>query len=124
DPRGWWAALNACVAPAACFNDILPPPAKMLMRRNFVKHCPHRHTVYDAWGMGGKNTRGRGLCALYTGESGTGKTLAAEAIANEGGLDLYRINLANVVRQSIGQTVKNVRRTLRSSSVRGRRPLC
>src|SRR5262249_12666960 len=119
DPRGWWAALNACVAPAACFNDILPPPAKMLMRRNFVKHCPHRHTVYDAWGMGGKNTRGRGLCALFTGESGTGKTLAAEAIANEVGLDLYRIDLATVVSKYIGETEKNLKRLFDGAEVSG-----
>jgi hypothetical protein len=108
--RGGLDALAQRVDSRACFDDVVLRPAQMLMLRDIAEHLRHRHTVYDVWGMGGTSTRGRGLCALFTGESGTGKTLAAEAIANEVGLDLYRVDLATVVSKYIGETEKNLKR--------------
>ena len=69
-----------------------------------------RHTVNDLWGFGGKFSRGLGLSVLFAGESGTGKTMAVEAIANHLQLDLYRIDLAAVVSRYVGDTEKNLRR--------------
>ena len=69
-----------------------------------------RGKVYDDWGFRRKMNRGLGISALFAGESGTGKTMAAEVIANELRLDLYRIDLSAVVSKYIGETEKNLRR--------------
>ena len=66
--------------------------------------------VYGDWGFAGKSTRGLGISALFSGASGTGKTMAAEVLANELALDLYRIDLSAVVSKYIGETEKNLRR--------------
>jgi SpoVK/Ycf46/Vps4 family AAA+-type ATPase len=65
--------------------------------------------VYGTMGFAGKTSRGLGISALFTGTSGTGKTLAAEVLANELGLDLYRVDLSQVVSKYIGETEKNLR---------------
>lgn len=70
----------------------------------------HRLTVYQDWGFGHRSTRGLGITALFAGESGTGKTMAAEVLANELNLDLYRIDLSAVVSKYIGETERNLRR--------------
>jgi SpoVK/Ycf46/Vps4 family AAA+-type ATPase len=66
--------------------------------------------VYADWGFASKSKRGLGIGALFVGESGTGKTLAAEVLANDLRLDLYRIDLSQVVSKFIGETEKNLRR--------------
>ncbi len=70
----------------------------------------HRARVYDGYGFRERLPRGLGISALFAGPSGTGKTMAAEAIANELELDLYRIDLASVVSKYIGETEKNLKR--------------
>ncbi|MHB1318733.1 MAG: ATP-binding protein [Anaerolineae bacterium] len=70
----------------------------------------YRHVVYDAWGFGRQSARGQGLSALFAGPSGTGKTMAAEVIANDLALDLYKIDLSGVVSKYIGETEKNLDR--------------
>ena len=69
-----------------------------------------RTTVYEAWGFAAKGSRGLGISALFAGASGTGKTMAAEVLAGELRLDLYRIDLSQVVSKYIGETEKNLRR--------------
>jgi len=66
--------------------------------------------VYGAWGFGHQSPRGQGLSALFAGPSGTGKTMAAEVIANDLALDLYKIDLSGVVSKYIGETEKNLDR--------------
>jgi SpoVK/Ycf46/Vps4 family AAA+-type ATPase len=66
--------------------------------------------VYETWGFAAKSSRGLGISALFAGVSGTGKTMAAEVLANELQLDLYRIDLSQVVSKYIGETEKNLRR--------------
>jgi vesicle-fusing ATPase len=75
--------------------------------------------VYDTWGFGRQSARGLGVTALFTGESGTGKTLAAEVIAAELGHDLYRIDLASVVSKYIGETEKNLRAVFDAAQTSG-----
>ena len=70
----------------------------------------NRSTVYETWGFGARMNRGLGISALFAGASGTGKSMAAEVIANELRLDLYRIDLSAVVSKYIGETEKNLRR--------------
>jgi SpoVK/Ycf46/Vps4 family AAA+-type ATPase len=69
-----------------------------------------RFRVYEDWGFGAKSTRGLGISALFVGGSGTGKTMAAEVLAKHLKLDLYRIDLSQVVSKYIGETEKNLRR--------------
>jgi SpoVK/Ycf46/Vps4 family AAA+-type ATPase len=80
------------------------------MLREIAAHVRQRATVYQNWGFAAKNTRGLGISALFAGASGTGKTLAAEVLAQELHLDLYRIDLSSVVSKYIGETEKNLRR--------------
>jgi hypothetical protein len=108
--RGGLDAFAQRVDSKACFDDLVLPPAQIQLLREIAEHLPQRRKVYEEWGLGGKTERGQGLCALFAGESGTGKTLAAEAIANEVSLDLYRIDLASVVSKYIGETEKNLKR--------------
>jgi SpoVK/Ycf46/Vps4 family AAA+-type ATPase len=66
--------------------------------------------VVDQWGFGAKLAKGLGLSALFSGEPGTGKTMVASLIAQELGLQLYQIDLANLVSKYIGETEKNLAR--------------
>src|SRR5262249_35465191 len=73
-------------------------------------HVRHRAKVYEDWGFAARSSRGPGISALFAGPSGTGKTMAAEVLAGELRLDLYRIDLSSVVSKYIGETEKNLRR--------------
>jgi SpoVK/Ycf46/Vps4 family AAA+-type ATPase len=66
--------------------------------------------VLDEWGFGRKLSLGKGVNALFAGPTGTGKTMAAEIIANELGLELYKIDLSSVVSKYIGETEQNLDR--------------
>ena len=76
-------------------------------------YVTHYHTVYGNWGFGRKLSLGKGLNVLFAGPSGTGKTMAAEIMANELGLDLYKIDLSAIVSKYIGETEKNLDRVFR-----------
>jgi SpoVK/Ycf46/Vps4 family AAA+-type ATPase len=73
-------------------------------------HASQRQKVYEEWGFEEKNSRGLGITALFSGTSGTGKTMAAGVLANMLGLDLFRIDIATVVSKYVGETEKNLRR--------------
>jgi hypothetical protein len=98
------------IDPAAGWDDlILPEPQKYTLRQ-IASHLRHQLRVYEEWGFARKGSRGLGLSTLFCGESGTGKTMAAEVLASELHLDLYRIDLSSVVSKYIGETEKNLRR--------------
>jgi SpoVK/Ycf46/Vps4 family AAA+-type ATPase len=73
-------------------------------------HVRQRALVYEQWGFARQSARGLGIGALFSGSTGTGKTMAAEVLANELRLDLYRIDLSSLVSKYIGETEKNLRR--------------
>jgi len=98
------------IQPAAGWDDLVLPPQQMQTLRDVALHVRHRTTVYEKWGFAAKGARGLGISALFSGASGTGKTMAAEVLANELRLDLYRIDLSAVVSKYIGETEKNLRR--------------
>ncbi|HEY2800174.1 MAG TPA: ATP-binding protein [Chthoniobacterales bacterium] len=98
------------IASSATWDDIVLPAAQMRTLQTIALHVRHRATVCDDWGFAEKSERGLGLSALFAGPSGTGKTLAAEILANELRLDLFRIDLSAVVSKYIGETEKNLRR--------------
>ncbi|HNP73667.1 MAG TPA: ATP-binding protein, partial [Kouleothrix sp.] len=95
---------------AAAWDDLVLPEAQLEMLRGVLAHVRQRATVYERWGFARRGGRGLGITALFAGPSGTGKTLAAEVLANELRLDLYRVDLSQVVSKYIGETEKNLRR--------------
>ena len=98
------------IEPVATWNDLVLPDSQRQILRDMTAHLRHRNRVYESWGFASKGSRGLGLSALFAGASGTGKTMAAEVLANELRLDLYRIDLSQVVSKYIGETEKNLRR--------------
>jgi len=98
------------LTPSAGWDDLVLPELQMKILRHLAAQVRYRLLVYETWGFSAKSRRGLGISALFTGESGTGKTLAAEVLANELALDLYRIDLSAVVSKYIGETEKNLKR--------------
>jgi hypothetical protein len=95
--------------PMATWEDLVLPELETVSLREIAAQARGRSTVYDDWGFAQRMNRGLGISALFAGESGTGKTMAAEVIANELKLNLYRIDLSAVVSKYIGETEKNLR---------------
>ncbi|MBN1428163.1 MAG: ATP-binding protein [Anaerolineae bacterium] len=98
------------IVPLATWEDLVLPDAQMQILREISVHVRQRMKVYEAWGFAARSARGLGISALFSGASGTGKTMAAEVLANDLHLDLYRIDLSQVVSKYIGETEKNLRR--------------
>ncbi|MBI3900063.1 MAG: ATP-binding protein [Gammaproteobacteria bacterium] len=94
----------------ATWDDIELAPAEKNLLYQIAQQVGTRSAVYDNWGFRQRMNRGFGISVLFAGESGTGKTMAAEIIANELGLMLYRIDLSAVVSKYIGETEKNLRK--------------
>lgn len=120
-PDRVWDACRARVRPRldslaqrldakATWNDIVLSADGLQMLHQIAAQVSQRSKVYGEWGFARKMNRGLGISALFAGESGTGKTMAAEVIANELRLNLYRIDLSAVVSKYIGETEKNLRR--------------
>jgi hypothetical protein len=103
-------ALAQRLEPSATWDHLVLPERELGMLRELAAHVRRRTKVYDEWGFGGGGARGLGVSALFAGASGTGKTMAGEVLANELDLDLYRIDLSQVVSKYIGETEKNLRR--------------
>jgi len=98
------------IEPVATWDDLVIPEKQKQVLSQIAVHVRQRAKVYYGWGFASKGARGLGISALFAGPSGTGKTMAAEVLANELRLDLYRIDLSQVVSKYIGETEKNLRR--------------
>ena len=107
------------IEPGAGWDDLVLPEAQMRSLREIASQVRHRATVYDTWGFAGRGARGLGISALFAGSSGTGKTLAAEVLAGDLALDLYRIDLSQVVSKYIGETEKNLQRVFDAAEAGG-----
>jgi hypothetical protein len=103
-------ALARRLDPKAVWDDIVLPAEAAGLLRQIADQVRQRMKVYEEWGFHRKMNRGLGINALFAAESGAGKTMAAEVIANELKLDLYLIDLSAVVSKYIGETEKNLRR--------------
>ncbi|MEH2372450.1 ATP-binding protein [Nostoc sp.] len=94
----------------ATWDDIVLPGEEINLLHQIADQIRQRSIVYQDWGFHHRMNRGMGISTLFAGESGTGKTMAAEVIANDLQLNLYRIDLSSVVNKYIGETEKNLRR--------------
>jgi SpoVK/Ycf46/Vps4 family AAA+-type ATPase len=107
------------LTPSYTWEDIVLPEDVFKQLKEIAAQVAHRTMVYDTWGFGAKLSRGRGIAALFSGPSGTGKTMAAEILANHLQLDLYRIDLSGVVSKYIGETEKNLRKVFDAAEQSG-----
>jgi SpoVK/Ycf46/Vps4 family AAA+-type ATPase len=98
------------IEPSFGWDDIVLPTDVTAQLQEISAQVAHRATVYRKWGFGTKISRGLGISALFSGASGTGKTMAAEVLARDLRLDLYRVDLAGVVSKYIGETEKNLKK--------------
>jgi len=104
----------ATTVPAFRLDDVVVNDLVGGQLRELVDRVRHRFTVIDEWGMRPGGARGRGVTALFAGESGTGKSMSAEAIAGELGVPLFTVDLASVVDKYIGETEKNLEEVFRA----------
>jgi hypothetical protein len=107
------------IEPAATWEELVLPEAQRQTLQEIAAHVRQRARVYETWGFAGRGSRGLGISALFAGASGTGKTLAAEVLAHALRLDLYRIDLSQVVSKYIGETEKNLRRVFDAAEEAG-----
>jgi SpoVK/Ycf46/Vps4 family AAA+-type ATPase len=98
------------IEPKYTWADLVLPADQLSQLREISVRYKHQHVVYGQWGFGRKLSLGKGLNALFSGHPGTGKTMAAEVIASELHLDLYKIDLSQVVSKYIGETEKSLNR--------------
>ena len=112
-------SLAQRLEPACGWDDIVVPPDVLRQLREIAAQVAHRPRVYEAWGFGARLPRGRGISVLFSGPSGTGKTMAAEVFARELRLDLYRIDLAGVVSKYIGETERNLKKVFEAADQSG-----
>lgn len=103
----------------ATWADLVLPADQLGILKQLVAQVQQRSKVYDDWGFADRMTRGMGISALFSGESGTGKTMAAEVIARDLKLELYRIDLSGVVSKYIGETEKNLRKVFDAAEAGG-----
>jgi SpoVK/Ycf46/Vps4 family AAA+-type ATPase len=103
------------IEPKHSWADIVLPSDRRAQLHEICDRATLRHIVHDRWGLEKKLSTGRGLTALFSGPSGTGKTMAAEIIARELGLDLYKIDLSQIVSKYIGETEKNLDRIFQAA---------
>jgi ATP-dependent 26S proteasome regulatory subunit len=104
------ASLTRHIKPKYTWDDIVLPENVLSQLREVCQCVSHRYRVLGEWGFGRRLSLGKGVNALFAGPSGTGKTMGTEIIANELGMDLYKIDLSGVISKYIGETEKNLDR--------------
>jgi len=93
--------------PFSCLDRVILPQQPQAQLRSLIQHVRFSRKVLDDWGFGAL-VDAKGVAALFTGESGTGKTMAAHAVASELATDLFAVDLAQIVSKYIGETEKNL----------------
>lgn len=102
--------LASPIKPAYSWEDLVLPESEIRLLKSACMHVRYRHKVYTEWGFSKKAAYGRGLSVLFSGPPGTGKTMAAQVITNQLHMQLFKVQLSQVVSKYIGETEKNLRR--------------
>lgn len=103
-------SLAAPIKPAYGWEDLVLPQSEIALLKSACLHVKYRHKVYTEWGFSKKAAYGRGVSVLFSGPPGTGKTMAAQVITNQLHMQLFKVQLSQVVSKYIGETEKNLRR--------------
>jgi hypothetical protein len=111
--------LTQRIVPAAAWTDLVLPDPQIRVLHQLADQVRNRLKVYETWGFAAQGARGLGVNALFAGPSGTGKTLAAEVLAHQLRLDLYRIDLSAIVSKYIGETEKNLAKVFNAAEEGG-----
>ena len=106
--EGRLGTIATRVTRLATWSQVILPPEIQDSLLELIARIKHRRTVYDVWGFDRVISTARGVTALFQGGPGTGKTLVAGAIANELGMDLYRVDLSRIMSKWIGETEQNL----------------
>src|SRR6185369_2857077 len=117
--RSRMEGLAQRIETAAVWDDLVLPDSQIHTLREIASQVRYRPKVYESWGFASRGARGLGVSALFYGQSGTGKTMAAEVIARELDVDLYRIDLSQVVSKYIGEIEKNLQRVFDAAEESG-----
>ena len=96
------------VTPARTFNDVILPPATRRALDQALVHVTSHDLIFNRWGLGERHPTGLALAFNFAGPPGTGKTICAEAIANELGRRLLVVRYAEMESLWMGETPKNV----------------
>ncbi|MGW4702112.1 ATP-binding protein [Streptomyces sp. NPDC004285] len=110
------ARLARRVEPGVGWDDLVLPAPTHRQLRDLAVRARHRDRVLGQWGMRPGGGRGRGVIALFAGASGTGKTMSAEVVAADLGMDLYVVDLSTIVDKYVGETEKNLERIFTEAS--------
>ncbi len=120
---GWGDLIQACykqlnhnlgakskrLSPKHRWADLVLPEPQTRKLQHACSHIRYKHTVYGSWGFQRKLSYGTGVSLLFSGPPGTGKTMAAEIAANELDMEIYKIDLSQIISKYIGETEKNLR---------------
>ena len=104
------ANLSHQVQPKYSWDDLVLPANQKTQLREICNQVKHQHLVWKKWGFESKVSLGKGLNVMFSGTPGTGKTMAAEILARELQLDMYKIDLSQIISKYIGETEKNLNR--------------
>jgi len=100
--------LASPIKPNFTWDDIVMPAQQKKLLQHACSYVKHRHKVYQDWGFDKKISYGRGLSILFAGVPGTGKTMCAQIIAKQLNMEMYKINISQIVSKYIGETEKNL----------------
>ena len=107
--------LASRIQPAHTWDDVILPQATKRLLRQACAHVRYSHQVYGTWGFQKKVSYGRGLSILFAGVPGTGKTMCAQIMAGELNMEMYKINISQIVSKYIGETEKNLQAVFREA---------
>ncbi len=109
------ATLARQIEPRHRWESLILPDEKLRQLREISNNIKHKSTVFEDWGFEERLSMGKGLNILFYGSSGTGKTMAAEVLASQLNLELYKIDLSLIVSKYIGETEKNLGRIFKEA---------
>ncbi|MCQ9181333.1 AAA family ATPase [Streptomyces sp. IBSBF 2953] len=109
-------SLARRVEPSRTVRDLVLPPESLELLHGLCEWMVHRRRVMDEWGFDRRMSQGKGVSALFAGPPGTGKTMAAEVVAHDVGLDLFKIDLSMVISKYVGETEKNLERVFTAAA--------
>ena len=107
--------LASRVRPGHDWEDLVLPEAQKKLLRQACAHVHYQHQIYSEWGFQRKIAYGRGLSILFAGVPGTGKTMCAQIMAKELNMEMYKINISQIVSKYIGETEKNLQAVFREA---------